>query len=153
MKIQNDEPFSDEDLMRLVIYPLTYKGRDAKVKAVHKAIELTDHMYNEMQMREVVAMLAVFVDKFISEEDSEEIRRKLTMSKLERIIEKEKEDAVKDAVKDAVRDTEEKKEKEKVLAIEQIAQKLLSQGDSIRKVSDSTGLSISRVEELAAARA
>ena len=145
MKIQNDEPFSDEDLMRLVIYPLTYKGRDAKVKAVHKAIELTDHMYNEMQMREVVSMLAVFVDKFISEEDSEEIRRKLTMSKLERIIEKEKEDAVKDA--------EEKKEKEKVQAIEQIAQKLLSQGDSIRKVSDSTGLSISRVEELAAARA
>ena len=149
MKIQNDEPFSDEDLMRLVIYPLTYKGQSAKVSAVHKAIELTDHMYNEMQMREVVSMLAVFVDKFISEEDSEEIRRKLTMSKLERIIEKEKEDAV----KDAVRDTEEKKEKEKVLAIEQIAQKLLSQGDSIRKVSDSTGLSISRVEELAAARA
>mgnify|MGYP007101901523 CR=1 FL=1 len=90
-KIRNGEPFTAEDMMRLAIYPLTYKGDDAKKAAVGEALDIAEGIEDEVMLRDVMRCISVFSDKIITEKDAERIRRRLDMTKIERIFEEEKE--------------------------------------------------------------
>ena len=118
-KIRRGEAFSKEDLMRLVIYPLTFRGPAAKRDATHQAIKLADGITDTEQEWAVLKLLLAFTDKVISKEDREYIREVITMSGVEKMIENEK----REAVKKAVEEVEAKAEQEKAEAIQEYAVK------------------------------
>ena len=140
-KIESGEELSDEDMMRMIIYPLTFRGRKAKQEAVARAIGFAKKIENENRMYFVLKMMLVFSDKFITNEDTEKIKEVLTMTKLDRLYAEEKRQAVDTAVSKAVADTT-----ESVSA--RIAKNLLRAGISIEKVSENTELPLSQVLQL-----
>lgn len=97
-KIKSGESFTDEDMMSLAIYPLTYRGNEAKQNAVTEAIDLAEGIADEKMMLDTMMGILTFSDKVIVEEDARRIRRRLSMTKVERIIEEEKDQAVKTAI-------------------------------------------------------
>ena len=136
-KIESGESLSDEDMMRMIIYPLTFRGRRAKQEAVARAIGLAKKIENENRMYFVLKMIWVFADKYITEGDSNRIREVLTMTKVDRILEEEKRQAIDKAVADTT---------ESITT--RIAKNFLKSGDSVEKVSANTGLPISQVLQL-----
>lgn len=142
-KIEEGEPFTEEDLMKLAIYPLTYRGNNKrKQKAVSEAIDIAERIEDRKMQLDAMMGIVVFSDKVISGEDLIRVKRRLKMTQIERMYEEEKEQAVKTAVKTAVESA--KKEKR------DIASNLLRAGDTIEKVIQCTGLSRRTVQGLAA---
>ena len=136
-KIESGEELSDEDMMRMIIYPLTFRGRRAKQEAVARAIGIAKKIENENRMYFVLKMIWVFADKYITEGDSNRIREVLTMTKVDRILEEEKRQAIDKAVADNT---------ESITT--QIARKLLKKGNSVEDVADTTELPVSQVLQL-----
>ncbi len=136
-KIDCEESLSDEDMMRMIIYPLTFRGRKAKQEAVGRAIGLAKRIADENRMYFVLKMIWVFADKYITEGDSNRIREVLTMTKVDRILEEEKRQAIDKAVADNT---------ESVTT--RIAKNFLKSGVSAEKVSANTGLPLAQVLQL-----
>ena len=141
-KVDREEPLSDEDMMKLIIYPLTYKGRMAQQKAVTDAIDIAERIADETTHRTVLSGIYVFADKIITDKDAQRIIRRIDMTKIGRLLQ-EREDA---AVNKAVAEAEKKAKKEK----QEIAIRFLKTGDPIDKVVDCTGLTLEEVTALAA---
>ena len=124
--IETGSRLSSEEKLRLMICPLAVKGKPGKIAAIHKVIELAKAMPEAEEQQKVLAGMLAFCDKMISDEDVEEIRSMIKMTKFERLIH------------------EEQMEK-----IEQIALNLLADGMECEAVSRNTGLDIKVVKELA----
>lgn len=77
---------------------LGYRGNEAKQNAVTEAIDLAEGIADEKMMLDTMMGILTFSDKVIVEEDARRIRRRLSMTKVERIIEEEKDQAVKTAI-------------------------------------------------------
>ena len=146
-KMDHNISLVDEDLMRLIIYPLTFKGNQAKRKAINDTIELVDRIDEESASLFVYKCILAFTDKVIDRETAQEIRRRIgMMTQVEQIIEQEKIDAVNEAVEKAVKSEQAKAEQ----TMEQIAKNMFLDDDSIEKISRCVGLSMARLEEVIA---
>lgn len=133
-KLENDEPLNDEDLMRLIVYPLTYIGKKAQQEAVTEAIDLAERISDEGKEKFVLSMMLSFADKIISREDTERIVRRIKMrSKVLQYFEDEKEAAVRDAVENDKRNM--------VIG-------LLREGDPFDKISRITGLNEDKIKAI-----
>ena len=135
---------SDEDTMRLIIYPLTFKGNIAKQEAIERVIRLMDKLSDEEAKRFVAKYLLAFTDKVINKAQTDELRRIVMLTKFEQIIENEKIEAVNKAVTRAVDDTRKEARKE----MERVVEKLLRKGDEISVVSECTGFSVEDVKRI-----
>ncbi len=150
-KLDNGIALADEDLMQLIIYPLTFEGNEAKRTAIDEAIELVERIQDQKSSVFVYKCILVFTDKVISEETAQKIRRRIgMMTKVERIIEQEKIDAVNKAVKEAVKKEQEKADHERAQASAQIARNMYNDGMSIESISKYVGLSLTKLEEILA---
>lgn len=118
-KLMNGSPLTDEEIMQLIILPLTKKGREEKHIMLEQVIQLTQTMTEEEQQAFIIAGILVASDKFINANYSWKIRRWLGMTKIGRLI------------ADEAR-LEEKKE---------AAEKMLADGLSIVQIMKYTGLS------------
>jgi len=89
-KIENHQPLTDDDIMKLIILPLTQKGREGKQTMLEKVVEVSKKIPDEKL--QVMALIGVLVasDKFVDDEYSEKVRRFLSMTKIEKIFEKER---------------------------------------------------------------
>lgn len=89
-KIENRLPLTDDDIMKLIILPLTQKGKKSKQIMLEKVVEVSKRITDEKL--QVMALTGVLVasDKFVDEEYSEKVRRFLSMTKIEKIFEKER---------------------------------------------------------------
>ena len=148
-KIRTGERFTDEDLMKLVIYPLTYKGKEAKQKAVSEAIDIADDIGDERMVIDAMMGILVFSDKMITKEDAVRIRRRISMTKFDQIIAEEREEAVKAAVKEAVKEAEYRKDKEADQEKMNIALSLLKDGVTMEKVARCVGIPLVVVQDMA----
>ena len=136
-------------MLRLIIYPLTFKGDKPKQRAIGKVIDLLDRFEDEEQKIFIAKYVLVFTDKVIDKANAERIRRMIMLTKVEQIIENEKIEAVNKAVKIADREAR-RDEKNKAQADkEEIVIKLLKTGVSAENIADCTGFSIKEVETLA----
>ena len=145
-KLTRGEPLTERDIMELVIYPLTYRGKETQKKAVKEAIDIADRITDEKQRRIAASGLLVFTDKIIAKEDAEDIIRRLSMTKIEKYYE----DRQDRAVETAIRQTENKLRKEAKKEKKESALKLLMEGLSIDKVAECLGLTKREVQGLAA---
>ena len=141
-KISRKEELADEDLMRLIIYPLTFKGEGPKQAAIKQVLDLLAEIGDDGKRRFVAKYLLVFTDKVIKAEDADRVRRMLMLTKVEQIIENEKIEAVNQAVNQT---RSEERERARKNLMEMVAN-FLRTGVSADKVSRCTGLSLQEVQ-------
>ena len=144
-KIKSEGMLTGADMMRIIVYPLTFKGDDAKGEAISRILNLIDKLQDDQQKRFLAKYLLIFTDKVIKQKDADRIRRMLMLTKVEQIIAKEMEEAVDKAVRKARRE-DRKNEKNK---LKKIVENLLKRGDSMEEVSECTCLPLKEVEKIA----
>lgn len=88
-KIDNRESLTEEELMQLIILPITEKGKEEKRNRIRQVIEMAQRMDEEQEQAFLLANLLVISDKFIDESESHELRRWLNMTKVARLIAKD----------------------------------------------------------------
>ena len=93
-KLQAKQPLSQQDIMRLVILPLSFRGKHLQQQYLIKTIDLAEEITDNELYRSAFAGILAFSDKIISQKQSEDLRRRLQMTKVERIINREIQDAV-----------------------------------------------------------
>ena len=89
-KIEKKQILDEEDLMKMIILPLTYHGKEQQKEAAKEMLELVKCIEEQNIQRFLFAGILSFTDKIIDEEVAEEIRRRLDMTKVGRIIYEEK---------------------------------------------------------------
>lgn len=128
-KLQSVSVLSDDDLMKLIILPLTIPGTVGKQEMLEKVVDLADRISDEEQKIFTLSGVIVASDKFIDRSYLEQIRRRIDMTKLGQMYEKEKIEYANQKAKEmAIRERNE------------IAKSLLSQGIDFIKIMEATGL-------------
>ena len=89
-KLQSGIPLADDDLMRLVILPLTVPGSEGKQEMLEKVVDLAEQITDEEQRIFTLSGVIVASDKFINREYLDQIRRRIGMTQLGQLYEKEK---------------------------------------------------------------
>lgn len=89
-KIHSGVPLEDDDLMKLVILPLTVPGFEGKQEMLEKVVDLAEQITDEEQRIFTLSGVIVASDKFISREYLDQIRRRINMTQLGQLYEKEK---------------------------------------------------------------
>lgn len=89
-KIESGIALEDDDLMKLVILPLTIPGTNGKQKMLEKVVELAEQVQDNEQQIFILSGVIVASDKFINREYLEQIRRRINMTQLGQMYEKEK---------------------------------------------------------------
>ena len=89
-KLQTGIPLADDDLMRLVILPLTVPGSEGKQEMLEKVVDLAEQITDEEQRIFTLSGVIVASDKFINREYLDQIRRRISMTQLGQLYEKEK---------------------------------------------------------------
>ncbi len=153
-KLSSGIGFTDEEKLQLMLCPLSIKGKLGKMDAVRKAIELAKQIQDASVQTQVLSGLVAFCDKVLSQEDVEEIREIIKMTKFDRLIYEEKMEAVNAKAKEVTEEvtekvTEEVTEKVSKEVAETIAANLLTNGLSVDFVSKNTKLDITVVEKIA----
>ena len=121
---------SDECKLRLMLCPIAVKGKEGKIEAIHRVIDIVGGISDEKLRIHLLSGVLAFSDKFIADEDVERIRREIKMTKWERLLYNETMEAV----------------NEKAYSI---ATNLLKDGQPKEKVCEYTGLELDVVDELA----
>lgn len=67
-KVLRDEVLEDDDLMKLVILPLTIPGSEGKQTMLEKVVDLAEKIKNEEQRSFTISGVIVASDKFIDKE-------------------------------------------------------------------------------------
>lgn len=89
-KIRSGTALDDDDLMKLVILPLTVSGPTGKQHMLERVVELAEQIPNEEQRVFTLSGVIVASDKFINRDYLEQLRRRINMTQLGRLYEKEK---------------------------------------------------------------
>lgn len=85
-KVERKETLTDEELMELIILPLTVKGTGGKQKVLKEAVTVARKLTDEEQKVYVLAGLLTFTDKFIDEDFAKSVREDIKMLKVEKLI-------------------------------------------------------------------
>lgn len=134
-KIIVEKDISNEILMKLIIYPLTYRNTEDKINAVTEAIEIAETIENRKAQVFCLSGICTFADKIIRREDSDRIRRLISMTKVGQIIA--------DEIDEAVKENETKTKEESAIAF-------LKEGDPVEKIARCLKMTVERVEQLKA---
>ena len=143
-EISTGNVISDEIIMKLIIYPLTYKDNKDKKKAVSRAIDMAEMITDTSKQVFALTGIYTFTDKIIRDEDAARIRRKIKMTKVEQIYTNERIAAVKEAEKRTEKKVKEEARKDK----EESAIAFLKEGNSVETVAKCLKLPKKRVEAL-----
>ena len=115
----------DDDLMRLVILPLTVPGTEGKQSMLERIVELAEQIPDEGQRIFTLSGVIVASDKFINRDYMDQIRRRINMTQLGQLYEKEKIEYANQKVREKTKE---------------IAKSLLEDGTEIVKIMKVTGL-------------
>ncbi len=111
-KAESERNLEDDELMELIILPLTVENREEQRILLRKCVSLAQELEEREKQIFAVSGLVTFADKIIDEEFSKNVRRWIQMTKVGMIIEREKQEAIKQAV-------EEEREKQRQLQEQQ----------------------------------
>lgn len=124
-KLLSGIPLEDDDLMKLVILPLTMTGIEGKQKMLEKVVDLAEQVTDSKQQIFILSGVIVASDKFINRAYLEQIRRRINMTQLGQLYEKEK--------------IEYANKKNRELTVE-MAKSMLDEGIDFVKIMKVTGL-------------
>lgn len=89
-KVLSGTPLVNDDLMKLVILPLTVPGSGRKQEMLEKVVDLTEQIPDVKQRIFTLSGVIVASDKFIDRKYMDQIRRRINMTQLGQLYEKEK---------------------------------------------------------------
>lgn len=124
-KLQSGILLANDDLMRLVILPLTVPGTEGKQNMLERIVDLAEQIPDEGQRIFTLSGVIVASDKFINRDYMDQIRRRINMTQLGQLYEKEK------------IEYGNQKAREKVI---EMAKSLMDEGDDLIKIMKVTGL-------------
>ncbi len=85
-KLEHGLPLSDDELMKLIILPLTYKGKEKKKQAVKEAVELAKKIVDKEEKTFVLSGILVFTDKIIDTETAKYIKEVVRMTQVAELL-------------------------------------------------------------------
>ena len=85
-KLEHGLPLSDDELMKLIILPLTYKGKEKKKQAVKEAVELAKKIVDKEEKTFVLSGILVFADKIIDSETAKYIKEVVRMTQVAELL-------------------------------------------------------------------
>ena len=132
-KIEKEEALSDEDVLRLIVLPLTQPDKTRKQRLIEDSVELAKRLHDEKLQLFVVAGILTATDKFVDRSYSDQIKEWIKMTKVARLFEEEKIEAI-----------NETRREERF----NIAKNLLQYGMDRLDVMKLTGLTRSEVEQV-----
>lgn len=124
-KLHSGISLDNDDLMKLVILPLTVPGTEGKQKMLETVVELAEQLRDEGQRIFILSGVVVASDKFIQKEYMKQIRRKINMTQIGQMYEEEKIEFANQKVKEMSKD---------------MARAMLDEGIDIVKIMKITGL-------------
>lgn len=136
-KVEGNETLTDEELMEIMILPLSYRKKQEKAKKIQETVDLAIHMQDRSQQVFALAGILAFTDKIIDRETANKIRRAIEMTQVAMIFEEEKQQAVKQAVEAEKKKAAEsvKAERKRAEASErQVVEKMLKKGYSTEEI-------------------
>lgn len=103
-KLDSGASLDDEDLMRLVILPLTKKGTEGKQAMIDEVIETTKRVENEELVSFILSYMMIAAGNFISNAQAERIKEVLTMTAVGKLFLDEKEQYGKDCKEEGIKE-------------------------------------------------
>lgn len=85
-KIKQTGALNSEELLELIVLPLTVKGKEAKQDLVKSSIELAKSICDERQMLQALSGIITFTDKIIDKEYAEYVKGVIMMTKVAQLI-------------------------------------------------------------------
>ena len=134
-KIKSGNALTDDELMELIVLPLTYRGKNAKKQAIRDAIQLAKEIKDVHISTYALSGIVVFADKFIDRKTSKQVKEWLTMTQVGRLFVEEQEAAVQAAVQDARED-----------AIDEMILTMFRNGATVEQICKFTGKSREKIE-------
>lgn len=138
-KLEAKNELTEEEIMQLIVLPLTVKGKSEKLLMVEKSVNLAKKIDNEKQQVFALAGLLTFSDKIIDADYSNSVKEWIMMTKVARLFEEEKMEAVKKAKEEVTEAVTEELTK-------QMAIKLMNKGMQLEMIAEITGLSREEVK-------
>lgn len=103
-KISRKKRLSEEELMELMILPLTVKGKEEKQEYIVTAVNLAKQLEDGRQMIRVLAGILTFTDKIIDKNFREKIKEEMRMTQIAQMfIEEGREEAEEKIIKTMLR--------------------------------------------------
>lgn len=96
-KISREEVLTDEELVQLMLLPLTVKGKTEKQPYIESAVSLAKNLADRQQSIQALAGILTFCDKVIDQAYAEKIKEELRMTLVGQMI---YEDGVQQGLKD-----------------------------------------------------
>ena len=81
---------TDDELMKLMVLPLSVPGTEGKRRMLERIVDLAEQITDEEQRIFTLSGVIVASDKFINREYLDQIRRRISMTQLGQLYEKEK---------------------------------------------------------------
>lgn len=85
-RIDAGERLTDEELMELMILPLTVKGKKEKQPVIISAVELAKRIADRKQALEALAGILTFSDKLIDEAYKRQIKEEMRMTQIGQML-------------------------------------------------------------------
>ncbi|WP_320933890.1 hypothetical protein, partial [Hungatella effluvii] len=85
-RIDTGERLTDEELMELMILPLTVKGKKEKQPVIISAVELAKRIADRKQALEALAGILTFSDKLIDEAYKRQIKEEMRMTQIGQML-------------------------------------------------------------------
>ncbi len=93
-KVEKNELLDDEEIMKLIIQPLSYRKQEEKEIQIRQTVELAVQIQDRDQQLFALSGILVFADKIIDMKTANKIRRAIQMTQVARIFEEEKQQAL-----------------------------------------------------------
>lgn len=93
-KVEKKQRLTDEELMELIILPLSYRRKEDKKRQIRESVRLAAKIQDRNQQIFTLAGILAFTDKVIDWEMAEEIRKEICMTKVASLFENEKQEAL-----------------------------------------------------------
>ena len=119
-KVKSGAPLTEEDMMRFIILPLSFRDKEKKVEVLQESVALAAEIEDDAVSRFILSGLVVFSDKIIDAATREKVWRLIRMTKIGQMFLDEM-DKVREEMAEQVKRAEQKAEaaEQKVEAAEQ----------------------------------
>ena len=85
-KVENRETLNDDEMLEMIVLPLTVKGKEEKRALVEETVRLAQEIQDEEQRMQALAGILTFADKILDKEYAKRIKEVIGMNKVEKLF-------------------------------------------------------------------
>ena len=136
---------SDDDIMRLIVLPLTQPEKDRKQQLIEDTVNLAKQIKDEVQQMFILAGILTATNKFIDRTYANQVKEWIKMTQVARLYEEEKIEAVNEAVNKTRAETRAETSLEERM---ELAKVMLIDGEDYLKIMKYTRLTRKDIEQI-----